>query len=166
MDLVCKRLPANEETLKFISPFFQFEHVRDAIDDRWKTYYGIFCLFTGILTGQIRLFGVFDREEPMKFLGFQLGYLDESGKTYENHAFWDRHVPTVECIELCKKAVKADYASDGVDVKYAASYIPDRNRAAKWLALRSGCKDKGLSRDRFFSKDGYMLPCREFRCEL
>ena len=166
MELNCKRLPATDKTLQFLSPFWAKEHIKKAIDDRLNTCYGIFCLFAGILQGRIRVYGVFDLADPMRFLGFQWGYLDDDVETFENHACWDRYVPTVECVNLCKTVMKEDYAQDGITIKYAASYIPDINRAAKWLAFRCGCMDCGIKEDRLFHKANYIYPCREFRVAL
>ena len=139
--------------------------MQNGIDDRWRTYYGIYDLFTGIRSGRIRGYGVFDVSEPMRFLGFILGWVDGSGETFEVHAFWDRDVPTAKAIELCKPVVKEDYAKDGIQLKYAVGYIPDRNRAAKWMALRAGGKDLGLRTDVTFHKGDYIFPCREYRFE-
>lgn len=166
MNLECRRLPATEDTLKFISPFFALEHIRKAIDDRWRTCYGIYDLFIGIRLGKIRVYGVFDMATPMRFMGFELGWLDETGEAFEHHAFWDRKVPAVECVTLCKNYMKEEFAKEGVTVKYAVGYIPDINRAAKRMALRAGCKDCGIRNDRVFYKNEYILPCREFRIEL
>lgn len=165
MGLVCKRLPGNDETLKFLSPHFLQKHVQDGIDDRWRTYYGIYDMFRAISDGRIRAYGVFDISEPMRFLGFVLGWLSEDGETFEVHAFWERGVPTATAIDLCKPVVKEDYAKDGIRLKYAAGYIPDRNRAAKWMAIRSGANDLGAENSRKFYKGDYIFPCREYRFE-
>ena len=164
-NLVCKRLPCTEDTLKFISPFFALEHVQKWIDDRWRTYYGIYDLFTAIRSGRVRGYGVFDVSDPMRFLGFILGWIDETGETFELHTFFDRDTATLEAINLCKNTVKDDYAKDGILLKYAIGYIPDRNRAAKWLALRAHCKDRGLRKDKIYHKGDYIFPCREYRFE-
>lgn len=166
MKLECKRLPATEDTLKFISPFFALEHVRKAIDDRWRTCYGIYDLFVGIRIGKVRVYGVFDMTMPMRFLGFEFGTLDESGEAFEHHAVWDRNTPALECVMLCKDFMKEEFAAEGVIVTSAVCYIPDSNRAAKWAAIRAGCKDCGIRNDRVFYKNGNILPCREFRMEL
>lgn len=162
MKLDCKRLPATDETLRFLSPFFAKEHVKRAIDDRLNSCYGVFCLFAGILNSKIRVYGVFDLTNSMRFLGFQWGYLDDTGEIFENHACWDRNVPTVKCVNLCKIVMQDDYARDGITIKYAASYIPDINRPAKWLALRCGCEDCGIKKDRLFHKDNCVFQCRKF----
>lgn len=168
MKLVSKRLPATKETLQFISPFFRYEHVQKALDDRWKTYYGIFELFRGILAGEIRLYGVFDVDEPMRFLGFELVWLDESKEAIEVHSFWERDLPkrAADLAALCKDVMKEDYASDGIQVKYVVSYIPEENRAAKRMARQFGCQELGLRKDKVFYKGEYIFPCREYRMEL
>lgn len=166
MELDCKRLPATDETLMFLSPFFAKEHIKKGIDDRLNTCYGIYRLFTGILNGQIRVYGVFDLVKPMRFFGFQFGHFVAAEEAFENHACWDRHIPTVKCVTLCKIVMKDDYARDGITIKHAISYIPDINRSAKWLALRCGCADYGIKEDRLFYKGNYVFPCRKFMVTL
>ena len=166
MDLICKKLPATDDTIKFISPFFDKKHVKDGQDDFLNTCYGIFHLFYGFVTGEIRVYGVFDQDEPMSFLGFQFGYLDETNESFETHSCWDRRSPSLDCVNLCSDVMIADYSQDGIVIKYIVCYIPDRNRAAQLLARRFGCVDCGYHQDKLFYKNGSVFPCREFRKEM
>ena len=150
MEKVCRRLPGTEETLRLLSPFFGKAHIQKALDDRWRTCYGIFNLFRGIRSGVIRVYGVFEMDDggvARRFCG-------------------DRHVDAAECATLCKEAMKAEYAREGKRMKYAVGYIPESNRAARLMALRAGCKDLGIAEDKMFRKDGYWEQCRELRIEL
>lgn len=169
MEKVCRRLPGTEETLRLLSPFFGKAHIQKALDDRWRTCYGIFNLFRGIRSGVIRVYGVFEMDDggvARRFCGFEFGCPDETGEAFEHHACWDRHVDAAECATLCKEAMKAEYAREGKRMKYAVGYIPESNRAARLMALRAGCKDLGIAEDKMFRKDGYWEQCRELRIEL
>lgn len=166
MDLICKKLSATDETIRFLSPFFEKKHVKEGQDDFLNTCYGIYRLFFGIVTGEIRVYGVFDQDPTITFLGFNFGYLDETGDSFEAHSCWDRGVPTAECANLCLDVMKGDYLRDGIVVKSVVCYIPDRNRAAQLLARRFGCLDCGFHNDKLFYKNGSSFPCREFRRKL
>ena len=60
---ICRRLPASEGTIRFLSPFLAKKHIQNGIDDRMKTYYGSFCFFRNILAGKTRAYGVFETDE-------------------------------------------------------------------------------------------------------
>ena len=163
--MVCKRLPASEATLSFLSTFIAQEHIQAGLDDRLRDAYGVWRFFTWIRFGKNRAYGVFelnDAGEAERFCGFQLGNLDADG-FFENHAFWGRKIPTLQCVTLCCQEMRREYDEEGIDVRGVVSYIPDCNRAAKLLARRFGCKDGGLRADRIWMKRGKSYPCREFR---
>lgn len=166
MELVCKRLPPTEATLKFLSDFFSLPHIQNVLDDRLRTFYGIHLLMDGIRTGKIRVYGVFSLEKNVRFLGCELGELEKDGITFEHHAFWDRHVPTVTCVLMCKNYMKQEFEKEGIHVKYARGHIPDCNRAAQWMALRAGCEDRGLNHQWKYYRNGREFPCREFLIEV
>lgn len=169
MKIVAKRLPPTEETLRFISPFFGKEHVRKGIDERLLSAYGIFCLYLGIRLGRVRVYGCFETDDagkPVRFLGFEYGCLDTASATFETHAVWDRHVPSAECVKLCKECMKQDYLQDGITVKWAAGYISVRNRAAILMARKVGAHDLGIRYDAQWQRQGERVPCREFRIEV
>lgn len=166
MNLVCKKLPGTDGTLEVIAPFWEMAHIRKAVDDRFLDAYGIYRIFAGVKNGAIRLYGVFDTDEPISLLGFELGALDESGEAFENHAFWSRKAPAAACVELCKQVMVEDYRQEGVIVKSAVGYIPDLNRAAQRMALKVQCEDKGIRMDKTWLKNGVYYPCREFRVYL
>ena len=168
----CRRLPGNETTLRFLSPYLEQPHIRAGADDLLLAPYGIWNLFIGIRLGRERVYGVFgwsednERKTPDVFAGFVVGHLDESGTAFENHAFWNRGMSAADCAKLCIPVMKADFAKDGIRVSSVVGYIPDRNRAAKRYASQVGCLDRGLRTDKTFVKDGRVFPCREFRLEL
>ena len=166
MNLVCRRLPPSEETLKFLSAFLEKPHIQNVLDDRLKTFYGIYDLMIGIRIGKIRVYGVFDINPPLRFLGCELGELDPDGISFEHHAFWDRHVATVNAVNLCKNYMKNEFKNEGISVKYAVGHIPDCNRAAQLFARRAGAKDEGLNPKWKYYKNGKEFPCREFRIEV
>lgn len=166
MLLVCKRLPATEETLEFLSPFIAQKHIQRGIDDTWRTPYGTYTLFNDIRSGRFRCYGVFeldDKGNVQRFLGFEMGELDLLGHGFEHHAFWDRHVPVKTCLKLCQELVTKDYASEGVTVTSFVCFLPDCNRAVRQLAFRYGCRDCGFVPNRVFWKDGKKYLCRMFK---
>ena len=157
MKLECLRMPGTDRTLNFISPYLGQRHVQAGLEECIRTAYGMYCLFSRILDGYFRLYGVFDVDEPVDFLGFVFGHRD--GETFEVHACWNRHVPTVKCSELAIECMVRDYADEGIAIRYIAGYIPDKNKAAQLYAKRSGFADCGLQDDKLF--DG-QYPCRKF----
>ncbi len=163
MDVVCRRLLPMDATLRFISPFLAKEHIQRNIDDNLRTYYGIYDFFLNLRLGRFRAYGVFNTGAPFQFYGFTFGYLDDTGETFEDHAFWDRGVDAAACTLLCRDFMVDEFARDGIAVTSAVGYIPDRNRAAQRMAKRVGAVDKGIRPDKLFLKDGKLYPCREFR---
>ena len=169
MKIVAKRLPPTEETLRFISPLFEKEHVRKGIDERLLSPYGLYCLYIGIRLGRVRVYGCFEMDDaakPVRFLGFEYGCLDYASATFETHAVWDRHTPAAECVKLCKECMKEDYRKEGITVKWAAGYISVRNRAAILMARRVGAQDLGIRYDAQWQNRGESALCREFRIEV
>ncbi len=159
MDLKCIRMPGNDETLNFISPYLQKEHIRKAADDYLLSPYGTYEFFRGIIFGIIRLYGVFDVTEPVRFLGFAFACV--KGDTLDTHVMWDRHVPALSCSSMAlAMAVK-----EAGPVRYIEANIPDFNRPAQNLARKLGYRDCGLRPDRLFNKNQKQFPCREFRVE-
>ena len=160
MDLKCVRMPGNEDTLKFISPYLQKEHIRKAADDNLFSPYGMYAFFRGIISGMIRLYGVFDVESPMRFFGFS--YCAIYGDLMETHVMWDRHVPALRCSSMALDLAVKEAGS----VRHIEANIPDFNRPAQNLAKKLGYQDCGLRPDRLFKKNNKQFPCREFRVEI
>ena len=169
MPLVCKKLPATDATLEFLSPFLAQKHIQQGINDAWRSLYGAYTLFSDIRSGKFRCYGVFELDDAgnvMRFLGFEMGELDLLGHTFEHHAFWDRHVPVEECLKLCQETVMKDYAAEGVGLTAFACFVPDCNRAVRRLAFRYGCRDCGLTPNRVFLKNGKKYWCRMFKLDV
>ena len=169
MRLVCKRLPGNDATLRFISPFFTKDHVREYCDDRVISPYGLYRVFNELLAGTMRAYGVFELDDDGKarrFDGFCFGWLRKDGVSFEFHAFFDRWTPAFDCLELAKVTMRDDYRNDGIPVQYAVACVSEHHRAAKWMARRAGCRDCGIAADKSCVKGNHVYPCREFRIEL
>lgn len=165
-ELVCRRLLPIDATLRFISPFLAKEHIQRSIDDTFRTYYGIYDFMLNIRLGRYRAYGVFNTGTPFRFYGFTAGYLDDTGETFVDHAFWDRGVDAAACTLLCRDMVRDEFAREGIIITSAVGYIPDRNRAAQRMARRLGAVDLGIRKDKLFLKDGKLYPCREFRLDM
>ena len=160
MDLKCIRMPGNDETLKFISPYLQKEHIRKGADDNLFTPYGMYSFFSGIKSGKIRLYGMFDVENPVRFFGF--AFFCVHGDMLDAHVMWDRHVPALRCTSMALALA----VNDAVSVRTIECNIPDFNRPAQNLAKKLGGLDCGLRQDRLFNKNNKQIPCREFRVEI
>ncbi len=164
INLQALRLPATDETLRFLSPHFAQPHVWSWLDDRTRSCYGLYAMLRDIRAGSIRVYGAFDA--PDRFLGCTFGALEEDGESFELHSAWQRKVDVKSAVLACERAMVEDYRKDGIVVRYAVGYIPECIRAARLGALRAGGQDCGPSDDKRFIHDGVIYQCRKFRKEL
>ncbi len=161
---ICKRLPGTDNTLQFVSNWFEDYYIRKAMDERFiSNHYVVYMLMSGILNGIFQAYGVFDVKDDKaeSFLGMAWGWR-RSDMYFEVHFAFDRGVDTMECARLCL----AEMNKLNPDVKGVVGYIPDSNRAARMFAKRFGCRDNGIQQDKPFMKNGMAYSCREFRIEV
>jgi len=161
---ICKRLPGTNNTLQFISNWFEDYYIRAAMDERFlSNHYMVYLLMDGIKTGEVQVFGVFNVKEDKAedFLGCCFGWMRED-QYFEVHFAFDRGIDTMDCARLCL----AEGIAQNPDMKGVIGYIPDRNRAARMFAKRFGCRDNGIQQDKLFLKNGMAYSCREFRYDL
>jgi len=160
---ICKRLPGTDNTLQFISNWFEDYYIRKAMDERFLTnHYVVYTVMDGIMRGGVQCYGVFDVKDDKaeSFLGMAWGWIKHDNY-FEVHFAFDRGVNTMECARLCLAEMK----KHNPDVKGVVGYIPDSNRAARMFAKRFGCKDNGIRPEQVFIKNGMAYSCREFRIE-
>ena len=161
---ICKRLPGTDNTLQFVSNWFEDYYIRLAMDERFiSNHYIVFTLMNGILLGEVQVFGVFEVKDDKAedFLGLCFGWM-RSDMYFEVHFAFDRGVDTMECARLCM----AEGIAQNPGMKGVVGYIPDRNRAARMFAKRFGCRDNGIQQDKLFMKNGMAYSCREFRYDI
>ena len=157
----CKLLPGTQNTLQFISNWFEDYYIRAAMDERFlSNHYMVYLLMDGIKTGEVQAYGVFEvnGDKAEDFCGLCFGWITADGY-YEVHLAFDRGVDTMACARLCE----AEIQGHNPGVKGIVGYIPDKNRAARMFAKRFGCRDNGINKDKIFLKDGMAYSSREFR---
>ena len=164
MNLDCRRLPPIQQTVSFLSPFLMQEHIRKGLCDSMQTPQGSYLFFNGLMSGVFRAYGIFLIDgENIGFHGFTFGYLENG--VFVDHLCLNRNAPALDCLKLAIRTMTGEYAREGAEVKAIEGNIPDRNRAARWIAKKLGFKDLGIREDKKFYKGDYIYPCRQFLLE-
>ena len=163
MKVVARPMIGSEGTLKILSRLFSEKHIQAAIDDRLRTYYGIYDLMRGISSGYFQVYGLWD-EESSNFLGWQLGHFQENG-VLAGHSFLKRHVPAVECCKAAVFAAKKDAAARRKYFTGISGLVPVNNKPMQKTLLAAGYVDRGIVPGVFLLKNKKNIPCREFFLE-
>ena len=163
MNVVARPMIGSEGTLKILSRLFSEKHIQAAIDDRLRTYYGIYDLMRGISSGYFQVYGLWD-EENNNFLGCQLGHFQENG-VFAGHSFLKRHVPAVECCKATVYAIKKDADARRKHFTGISGLVPINNKPMQKTLIAVGFVDKGVVPGIFLLKNKKNIPCREFFLE-
>lgn len=133
------------------------QHIFNAIDRRFKTYYGVYHLFKAIENGDIRVYGAYTESGLLAGVGF--GNKDKNDD-FIAHVMFCRDTDVVSGCLKCAEVMIEEFAKEGVTIKNIVGYIPAFNRAAIRMAKRFGCVDCGETKEMCFIKDEYHYPCR------
>lgn len=142
---------------RVISNLIPQPHIFNAVDKRFKTYYGVHKLFSAIERGDIRVYGAYTATGLLA--GVCFGNKDENDDFVAHVMFFRNTDVTNGCLKCADVMIK-EYESEGVLIKNIIGYIPAFNRAAIRMAKRFGCVDCGETKEMCFIKDEYHYPCR------
>jgi hypothetical protein len=115
----CKLLPGTQNTLQFISNWFEDYYIRAAMDERFlSNHYMVYLLMDGIKTGEVQAYGVFEVKDDKAedFCGLCFGWITSDGY-YEVHLAFDRGVDTMACARLCEEIGQTTHAKHKVPLK-------------------------------------------------
>jgi hypothetical protein len=147
-------IPNHRETAQIISEFLLNEDVFDYIDNRLRSFMGIYDLITRINNQEYFSFATIDEDKNV--IGISWGTM-YNGDFY-SHIACKRHSKARLACNLMEDVMIAN-----LEPKRMVGWIPVTYRHANINALRQGMKTGGIVPNVFFiDKDGNEIECREY----
>lgn len=153
------RMPINDKTLIAISDLWTEEYVFESVDPRLRSFFGMHKLFSMMESGFFRVYGAFDAES--RFMGCIFGNLHDDNESFIMHLAFYRNTRVITCMDGFRDAILADFARDGVAIKYFVGLIPETHWAAIRLAKRGGMEDRGFCEETVPGGNGETVRCRK-----